>query len=158
MAEDIHQPHDMMVHTVLRDVTEATSFLQAHLPQDVSQGPNWSTLTLREGSFVDEELRGSEADFLYEIQHVSGEETVWLYMLVEHQSTPDRWIRLRLLKYCCRIWEQSFRDQPDQRALRAIVPLVFYQGERAGRIPRSLPTCLLRRCGSGRGCPVFLMG
>jgi predicted transposase/invertase (TIGR01784 family) len=90
MADDIHHPHDMMVHAVLRDLPEATSFLQAYLPEEVSRLLNWSTLTLREGSFIDEELRGSEADFLYEIEHVSGETSVWVYVLLEHRSTPDR--------------------------------------------------------------------
>jgi len=129
MADEIHHPHDMMVRAVLSDLAEATSFLQWHLPQEMSQALNWSTLTLLEGSFVDEDLRASEADFLYEIEHVSSEEPVWIYVLLEHQSTPDRWMRFRLLKYCCRIWDMSFRAHPEQHALRAIVPLVFYQGE-----------------------------
>jgi predicted transposase YdaD len=115
----------------LRDLPEATSFLQTHLAEEVSQRLNWATLRLLEGSFVDEELRESEADFLYEIQHVSGEESVMLYILVEHQSTPDRWIRFRLLKYCCRIWELNLAERPTPSELRPIVPLVFYQGERS---------------------------
>jgi predicted transposase YdaD len=130
MADEIHHPHDMMVRAVLSDLAEATSFLQRHLPQEVSQALSWSTLKLLEGSFVDEHLRESEADVLYEVQHVSGEASVWVYILLEHQSTPDRWMRFRLLKYCCRIWDLSFREYPDQRELPAIVPLVFYQGER----------------------------
>ena len=44
----------------------AASFLHAYVPQEVSQALNWSTLKLIEGSFVDEHLRGSEADLLYE--------------------------------------------------------------------------------------------
>src|SRR6266705_253554 len=131
MAEEIHHPHDLMVRAVLSDLTEAASFLQTHLPEAVSQAVNWSTLKLLEGSFVDEDLRESEADLLYEVEHVSCETSLWVYVLLEHQSTPDRWMRLRLLKYCCRIWDLSFRDYPDQRELRAIVPLVFYQGERS---------------------------
>jgi predicted transposase YdaD len=131
MADEIHHPHDLMVRAVLSDLVEATSFLQRHLPQKVSQALNWSTLTLLEGSFVDEDLRASEADFLYEAELISGEESVWVYVLLEHQSTPDRWMRFRLLKYCCRIWDVSFREHPDQRELRAIVPLVFYQGARS---------------------------
>ena len=130
MADEMHHPHDMMVRAVLSDLAEATSFLQTHLPQEVSQALRWSTLKLLEGSFVDEHLRESEADVLYEVQHVSGEASVWVYILLEHQSTPDRWMRFRLLKYCCRIWDLSFREYPDQRELPAIVPLVFYQGER----------------------------
>ncbi len=78
MADQIHHPHDMMVHAVLRDLPEATSFLQAYLAEEVSQTLHWSTLRLLEGSFVDEGLRGSEADFLYEVELVSGEEAVWV--------------------------------------------------------------------------------
>src|SRR6266850_8020179 len=131
MAEGIHHPHDLMVRAVLSDVTEAISFLQAHVSEEVSQGLNWSTLRLVEGSFVDEDLRGSEADFLYEIARVSGQDAVWLYVLLEHQSTPDRWMRFRLLKYCCRIWDVQLAERPAPRELRPIVPLVFYQGERS---------------------------
>jgi predicted transposase/invertase (TIGR01784 family) len=89
MAEDLHHPHDVMVRAVLSDVTEAASFLQAHLSEEVRQGLNWSTLKLVEGSFVDEDLRASEADLLYEVEHVSGHAPLWLYILIEHQSTPD---------------------------------------------------------------------
>jgi hypothetical protein len=39
-------------------------------------------------------------------------------------------MRFRLLKYYCWIWDLSFREYPEQRELPAIVPLVFYQGER----------------------------
>jgi len=131
MADEVYHPHDNMVHAVLRDLREATSFLQTHLAEEVSQRLNWSTLRLIERSFVNEELRESEADFLYELQHVSGEESIWLYCLVEHQSTPDRWMRFRLLQYCCRIWDMNLAERPTPSELRAIVPLVFYQGERS---------------------------
>jgi predicted transposase YdaD len=129
MADEIHHPHDLIVRAVLRDLAAAASFLQAHLSEEVSQALDWSTLKLLEGSFVDEDLRGSEADLLYEVEHLSGGGSLWVYLLLEHQSTPDRWMRFRLLKYCCRIWDMSFREYPEQRELRAIVPLVFYQGE-----------------------------
>jgi len=131
MAEEIHHPHNLMVRAVLSDLAEATSFLQQHLPQVRSWPTYWWTLWLMKRLSAAEDLRASEADFLYQIEHVSGEDSVWFYVLLEHQSTPDRWMRFRLLKYCCRIWDMSFREYPDQRELRAIVPLVFYQGERS---------------------------
>src|SRR5438132_13003444 len=59
MVDEIHHPHDMIVRAVLSDLAEATSFLQRHLPQEVSQALNWSTLTLLESSFVDEYLAPS---------------------------------------------------------------------------------------------------
>ncbi len=111
MVEEISQPHNHIVQAVLSDLVEARSFLQAYLPQKLSQVLNWSTLQLLEGSFIDEDLRGSETDLLYEVEHISGDESLWAYVLLEHQSTPDRWMRFRLLKYCCRIWALSVRPE-----------------------------------------------
>ena len=39
-------------------------------------------------------------------------------------------LRLRLLKYSIRIWEEDCRRYPDEKHLRPIVPLVLYQGRR----------------------------
>jgi predicted transposase/invertase (TIGR01784 family) len=131
MSEEIAHPHNNLVQVVMSDLAAARSFLQSYLPQELSQGLNWSTLKLREGSFIDEDLRGSETDLLYEVEPISGDAALWAYVLLEHQSAPDRWMRFRLLKYCCRIWDMSFQEHPDQRQLRPIIPLVFYQGERS---------------------------
>ncbi|MDH3605330.1 MAG: Rpn family recombination-promoting nuclease/putative transposase [Candidatus Tectomicrobia bacterium] len=158
MADEIHHPHDLMVHTVLRDLTEATSFLQAHLPQDASQGLNWATLRLHDRSFVDEELRESESDFLYEIERVSGDESVMLYILVEHQSTPDRWMRFRLLKYCCRIWDLNLAERPTPSELRPIVPLVFYQGERSWSYSTEFADLFVESVRDWPGTPRFSHG
>ncbi len=130
MADELHHPHDALVRAVLSDLSKARGFLKLHLPETLSESIDWSTLRLLENSFIDEALRDSEADLLYEVAHVSGEASIWLYLLLEHQSSPDGWMRLRLLKYCCRIWEMNLLERPRPSVLRPIVPLVFYQGER----------------------------
>ena len=127
---DIHQPHDRFFRAVFSDAGEAASLLQAALPDTVRNSFDWRTLTLVEGTFIDEDLRESQSDLLYEVQHTSTGQPVSMYMLFEHQSSPDPWIRLRLLRYCCRIWEGDLRGGPDRHELRPIVPVVFYQGER----------------------------
>jgi predicted transposase/invertase (TIGR01784 family) len=142
----------------LSDLAEATSFLQRHLPQEVSQALNWSTLTLLEGSFVDEDLRRSEADVLYEVEHGSGEDSVWLYILLEHQSTPDRWMRFRLLKYCCRIWDMHLAQRPTPSVLRPIVPLVFYQGERSWSYSTEFADLFVESVRDWPGTPRFSHG
>ena len=68
-----------------------------------------------------------------EIERKAGGAPAWLYVLLEHQSTPDAWLRLRLLKYSIRIWERDRRRHPNEEQLRPIVPLVWYQGERGWR-------------------------
>jgi hypothetical protein len=128
MADDIHQIHDKLVHRVLVNPESATDLLRRHLPETISQALRWNTLKQLDRSFVDEALRGTEADFLYQVEHASGNDSVWLYVLVEHQSAPDKWLRFRLLRYCCRIWEMNRDQQPELSELWPIVPLVFYQG------------------------------
>ena len=128
MAHDVQRPHDKLFRTVFADHGEAAALLRAHLPESLARDLRWSTLTLQDRSFVDPDLRDTESDLLFSIRRKAGAPPAWLYVLVEHQSRPDRWIRFRLLKYCCRIWDRSRRQFPRERRLRPIVPLVFYQG------------------------------
>lgn len=101
---DIHQPHDRLFRAVFSDASEAASLLQAALPDTVRNSFDWTTLTLVEGTFIDEDLRESQSDLLYQVEHVETGRPVSMYLLFEHQSSPDPWMRLRLLRYCCRIW------------------------------------------------------
>ena len=128
MAHGVQRPHDKLFRTVFADHAEAAALLRAHLPEALGRDLRWSTLTLQDRSFVDPDLRDTESDLLFSIRRKAGAPPAWLYVLVEHQSRPDRWIRFRLLKYCCRIWDRSRAQFPRERRLRPIVPLVFYQG------------------------------
>lgn len=130
---DIHQPHDRLFRAVFSDPAEAASLIRKALPDTIRRRLNWTTLTLTDGTFIDEELRESQVDLLYEVEDTDTGEPTSVYVLLEHQSTPDPLMRLRLLRYCCRIWETDFRNNPDRHGWRLIVPVVFYQGTRGWR-------------------------
>ena len=130
MAE-IYQPHDRLFRAVFADASEAASLLRNVLPDFVRSSLEWASLTLTPGTFVDEELRLSETDLLYQVEHTGTGQPASVYVLLEHQSSPDPLMRLRLLRYSCRIWEADLRDNPGRRPLRTIVPVVFYQGTSA---------------------------
>ena len=138
MADEIDHPHDRLFRTVFSDAAEAASLLQAAVPQELRDNVDWNSLRLVEGSFVDDDLRQSESDLLFEAGygkdtdlHGMGKDQLRLYLLFEHQSTPDAWMRYRLMKYCCRIWDADLRDNPRRTELQPVIPLVFYQGARA---------------------------
>ena len=86
-----------------------------------------------EGTFLDENLRQSESDLLFEVEWARTGQRVRLYVLLEHQSSPERWMPLRVLKYCCRIWDRSIVERPGREGLPAVLPVVFYQGARGWR-------------------------
>ena len=129
MTSGVQRPHDKLFRSVFSDMVEAESFLRLHLPSALVERLDWSTLALTETSFVDDALAESESDLLYTVQMRATGDPLYLYLLFEHQSKPDKWMRFRLLKYMCRIWDDSFKEHPDQALLRPIIPLVFYQGE-----------------------------
>ena len=128
MDHDTHRPHDKLFRAVFGAPAEAAGLLRAYLPEPLAVELQWSRLTLQDATFVDEQLRDSESDLLFAIDRAAGDPPAWLYVLLEHQSQPDRWMPFRLLKYCCRIWDRDRRMHPRERGLRPIVPLVLYQG------------------------------
>ena len=136
----VSQRHDKYFYSVFSDPENAAGLLRSCLPQELARTLQWSSLTLRPGRFVSDDWRGREADLLFSVERVdSGTDAglpVLVYVLLEHQSTPDLWIRLRLLNYCLMIWMQWHREHEQEERLPLILPVVFYQGARPWRFPR----------------------
>nr|VFK00821.1 MAG: conserved hypothetical protein (putative transposase or invertase) [Candidatus Kentron sp. H]VFK01870.1 MAG: conserved hypothetical protein (putative transposase or invertase) [Candidatus Kentron sp. H]VFK05223.1 MAG: conserved hypothetical protein (putative transposase or invertase) [Candidatus Kentron sp. H] len=89
---------------------------------------------LVEGSFVDEELREHLSDRLYKVETLNSK-TAFLYLLIEHKSTPDDKIGWQLLRYMAEILKQWEKKNPNWKRLPAIVPFVFYHGAEEWKIP-----------------------
>lgn len=142
MADELEHPHDNLFRKIFPDPREADGLLRAALPAWFREGIDWGSLVPREGTFVDEALLRSESDLLFEVAYGKNREPVWLYVLLEHQSTPDRRMPLRLLKYCCRIWDAQTPDRAGKLELRPIVPVVFYQGARRWTYSRQIADLL----------------
>ena len=75
----------------------ARDFLQLYLPAQFLSICDLNTLQLASGSFIEEDLRSSDSDILYSLQtrHGAG----YIYALIEHQSSPDKLMAFRLMRY-----------------------------------------------------------
>ena len=141
MARRTRQRHDKLFRLVFSNTKEAAAFLRARLPAALARRFRWSTLRRIPGSFVNRELRGLVTDLLFEVRTTVGGGKAgrqWLCLLFEHQSRPDRWMALRMMSYCCRIWEAGRESHPKERFLRPVLPVVFYQGRRRWRYAQEL--------------------
>src|SRR5262249_22992060 len=104
-------PHDAAFKSAMSDARVARDFFQHYLPAVIQQTVNLNSLRLQAGSYIDETLRASETDILYAVDFKEKKSSdVYLYLLAEHQSTPDPWIAFRLLKYCCKIADQHLKQ------------------------------------------------
>lgn len=71
---------------------------------------------------------------------MEGGSEVYLYVLMEFQSTPERWMALRVLVYVGLLWQQLLAEgrlTADGR-LPPVFPLVLYNGEGRWRAPLTL--------------------
>ncbi len=124
--ESIQNPHDQLFKETFSHVENAVGFFQSYLPVELRDRLDWTTLKLQPGKYTDEALRGSESDLLYTVQ--IDQRPALLYCLFEHQSTPDAWMPLRLLRYILNIWEQFRKQNPAAKKLPPVLPLVLFQG------------------------------
>lgn len=133
--------HDALFKAVLGQPEHARGALRAVLPAAMVEALDWSTLALQPGSFVDPGLNPSHTDLLFASAWRGGAEAP-VYVLFEHQSSSDRWMPLRLLRYMVRIWEQWLKDHEDAKVLPAIVPVVLYHGDERWSAPQAFDALL----------------
>src|SRR5450432_2005872 len=130
-------PHDALFKACFGQPDLARSELALLLPPAVQEHVDLATLEVCPGSFVDEELRHGHTDLLYTARLRDGGRA-FLYILYEHQSTFDRRMPLRLLKYMLRVWEQCERDHP-RRKLPVVLPVVLHHGRGRWGLHRTSP-------------------
>lgn len=119
-------PHDALFKATFSQVEHAAAALRAVLPPALAARIDFGTLAFRPGSFIDEELAASHSDLLFSARLARS--PILVYVLYEHQSTPEPLMAFRLLRYMLRIWEAHLADHPDARRLPAILPVVLYHG------------------------------
>ncbi|KFA90346.1 hypothetical protein Q664_28875 [Archangium violaceum Cb vi76] len=106
------------------------------LPAHVVSEVDGSSLRREPGSVVDPELRETESDLLFTARMRTGQPLL-LYVLLEHQSSVDSWMALRMLRYVVRQVERWRQEHPESASLPVIIPLVMYHGpDRAWTAPR----------------------
>lgn len=84
-------------------------------------------------SFIPDDLQKQEADLLYTVPFLRGRGFVWIYVLLEHQSKPDRTMAYRLISYMVQLWEAQVKTAKAAKKpvkLYPILPLVFYTGRK----------------------------
>ncbi len=105
-------------------------------PDRCARCATWNTLQLESGSFIDDELRASHSDILYSLQTQAGEG--YIYLLIEHQSSADRHMAFRLMRYAIAAMQRHLDEGHTQLPL--VIPLLFYHGRVS---PWPYPMCWL---------------
>jgi predicted transposase YdaD len=87
-------------------------------------------------SFVSEEFARREADVIWKLPVAESE--VYLYLLLEFQSSVDPRMPMRFLRYIVSFYESFARETKRETDLPAVFPLLLYNGDPAWTAPESV--------------------
>lgn len=117
-------PHDAVFKTFLRHPDTARDFLDIHLPASLRSLCDLQTLKLEPTSFIEDNLRAYYSDVLWSVHTDEGEG--YIYVVIEHQSTPDAHMAFRLMRYAIAAMQQHL--DAGHKRLPLVVPMLFYHG------------------------------
>jgi predicted transposase/invertase (TIGR01784 family) len=125
MTSALHHPHDSFAKQCLSNLAVAKDLLKPHLPPDIVSRINWNTFQLTNKSFVDKKLEQSHSDMVYKCL-LDNDKNIYLYTLIEHQSTSEELLAFRMLKYNISLMDQHLNE--GHRRLLIILNMCLYAG------------------------------
>jgi predicted transposase/invertase (TIGR01784 family) len=126
-SDNIKCPHDRFFRSMMTEPKVIKEFFAQNLPENIRNVINFDTIELQKESFIDDKLKLKIADILYSVEFINQPGS--LYILVEHQSTPEKLMPFRILKYMVSIMEQHL-NKTKTHQLPTIYPIIFYTGQK----------------------------
>lgn len=117
-------PHDALFKNFVTKPQTVYDLLDIHLPPDLRKICDLKTLRLESGSFIENDLRAYYSDVLYSLK-MQGQDG-YVYALIEHQSSPDKHMAFRLMRYAIAAMQNHLDAGHDKLPL--VIPMLFYHG------------------------------
>jgi len=133
-------PHDSAYKHLFSHPQAVRDLLRGFVHEDWVALLDYASLEKVSGSYVSDDLRDRQDDIVWRIRMRrpdagdSGEPGEWLYvyLLLEFQSSNDPYMALRVLGYVGLLYQDLIKSGriKGSRRLPAVFPLVLYNGER----------------------------
>ena len=136
----LHQPHDKLTRRFLSDKKVATDLLKKHLPANVIGRLNLSTIKATSETAIDQKWKKFHNDIVFNCKTKDNKDT-YIYMLVEHQSTPDQFMPVRILRYKMNVLGKYLDMKKKPEKLPNIISLVVYHGEKKYPYAKNIFSC-----------------
>jgi predicted transposase YdaD len=132
-------PHDRFFRYIFSPPARAEALLRHNIPVPLTAAVDWSSLRRESGTLVDWD-RETRKDLLFSARYLhSAEDAPPHFFLIEHQSSVDRWMALRMLDYSWRLIQHWREVNPYSPWIPAVTPLVVYPRQgRSWSAPRKL--------------------
>lgn len=119
--------HDSGYKRLFSNPTIFRQLMESFVDQPWVRQVDFSQAERVDKSFVSEHYKESESDLIYRLPFGKGE--LYIYILLEFQSTVDRMMALRVLNYVTNFYMDLVAAGKNVRKLPPIFPIVLYNGE-----------------------------
>lgn len=127
--------HDKFYRGYMINKKAARELIMHYAPEEWRAQMNLATLAYCKTDFVEPSLKNKHADILYSVEMKNGR-SGYCYLLIEHQSTNDKMMMLRMRRYQLNIIEQHLKSTND-KYIPTIFPFVVYNGLKQYTAPRN---------------------
>lgn len=118
-------PHDRFFRSAMANSKVAQEFFTIHLPDKIKNIVDFNSIQLQKDSFINDNLKQNVTDLLFSAKF--NLTTGYFYLLIEHQSTPQKLMPLRILKYVIGVFELHLKTTKSKK-LPIVYPMLFYNG------------------------------
>ena len=139
--KNIEHEHDTGYKRILSKKRNFLHFLKKYINEDWVSKIDEKDIIPINTTLIDEEYRKKEADIIYKLKFKNRE--IIFYVLLELQSSADKTMAFRLLRYMVELMKREFENTPKNEResanyrLPAIIPVIFYNGAEKWNVFRS---------------------
>lgn len=117
--------HDIRYKKLFSHPQLIKELLESFVHEDFVKDLDFSTLKRLDKSFITDDFKEKESDLIYSISFKGT--PVYIFLLMEFQSSVDRFMALRFLRYICEFYQSL--DKGNMEKLPAVFPLLLYNGD-----------------------------
>lgn len=139
----MNQHHDNIYKEVFSNPIFVQQLFEGFMPEELHTQLDFSTLKIHSGNYVTPALKEQRQDVVWSVILRSSEKNIplYLYILLEFQSSTDATMPLRLLSYVASFYHELIKREKfnlRRDKLPPVLPLVLYSGKRSWKTPLNI--------------------
>ena len=131
----VHKIHDYGYKRLFSNKTIFRQLLETFIDLPWIKEIDYATAQTIDKSFIDEEYIETESDLIYKVKLKNRD--IFIYCLLEFQSTVDKFLAIRILNYMTSLYMDLLKSGDKYELLPPVFPIVLYNGEPKWTAPQS---------------------
>ncbi len=130
-------PHDGSYRRLFSHARMVEDLIRRYVSPPWLDRLDFSTLEMVPAHYVSEDLEQREGDVVWRLRYGPSRDWFYIYLLIEFQSSVDRFMAIRVLAYLMLLYEDLILKKRLTRSgmLPPVVPIVLYNGSRTWTAP-----------------------